>query len=118
MVINNLKGAPNLTKTEKEAISEFVSISRQQLGSLIKEIILFGSKVNGKSDEFSDIDILFVLNRVSWDIKELISEIAADENIKNNVLISTLRYSVDDWENPVIKSSPFAVAVRNEGIRL
>ena len=118
MVVNNLECISNLTKTEKEAISELVNISRQQLGSLIKEIILFGSKVNGKSDEFSDIDILFVLDKVSWEIKELISGIAADENIKNGVLISTLRYSIDDWENPVVKSSPFAVAVRNDGIRL
>ena len=104
MVINNLECISNLTKTEKEAISELINITRQRLGSLIKEIILFGSKVNGKSDEFSDIDILFVLDKVSWEIKELISGIAADENIKNGVLISTLRYSIDDWENPVIKS--------------
>jgi hypothetical protein len=44
--------------------------------------------------------------------------LAAEENIKHNVVITTIRYDVDTWENPVIKASPFAMSVKGEGIWL
>jgi len=47
---------------------------------LIREIILFGSKVRGDSEKDSDIDILIVLTDLSWEIKKAISELAAEEN--------------------------------------
>ena len=116
--IKNLESLSTLTPKERKAISGFVKLIRQKLGSTVKEIILFGSKVRKNSESDSDIDILIVLNALSWEIKKTISELAAQENMKHNVLISTIRYNVEAWENPVIKSSPFGTAVRNEGIWL
>lgn len=108
----------SLTQEEKKAILEFTELVRQKFGSLIKEIILFGSKARGDKRKYSDVDILIVLNNLSWEIKKAISELAAQENLKYNVLISTIRYDIDTWENPVIKASPFGVTVRKEGIWL
>lgn len=85
---------------------------------MIKEIILFGSKVRRNDEKYSDIDVLIVFDSLSWEIKKTISQLAAQENIKHNVLISTVRYDADTWENPVIKLSPFGRTVREEGIRL
>ena len=116
--IQQLEDLPNLTLNEREAILEFSNRLREEFGSLIREIIFFGSKVKGESDKDSDIDILIVLNRLSWEIKRGISELAAEENIKHNVVITTIRYDVDTWEMPAIKMSPFAAAVRREGVRL
>jgi len=116
--IRTIDGIVTLTPVEKEAISEFVSLLRKRLGSAIREIILFGSKVRGESEKDSDIDILVVLDTLSWEIKKTISEIAAQENIKHNVIISTIRYDADTWEDPVIKASPFGLSVRKEGIWL
>jgi hypothetical protein len=110
--IQQLEKLPNLTLNEREAILEFSNRLREEFGSLIREIIFFGSKVKGKSD------ILIVLNSLSWEIKRGISELAAEENIKHNVVITTIRYDVDTWENPVIKASPFAGSVKKEGIWL
>ena len=108
----------NLTGNEKEAVLEFVRTLRERFSTIIKEIILFGSKAKGNSREYSDIDILIILTDLSWDIKKAISELAAEENIKHNVLISTIRYDVGTWENPIIKHSPFGKIVREEGVRL
>jgi hypothetical protein len=55
---------------------------------------------------------------MSWEIKKSISELVAEENLKHNVLISTVRYDVTTWENPVVKASPFGKSVREEGIWL
>lgn len=108
----------NLTDNEKEALLEFVKTLRERFTPIIREIILFGSKAKGSSEKNSDIDILIVLTGLSWEIKKTISELAAEENIKHNVLISTIRYDVETWENAVIKLSPFGKVVRTEGIRL
>lgn len=114
-----MKNLPaNLTPNERKAILEFAKLLRQKLGSIVKEVVLFGSKVRDNSRKDSDVDILIVLNKLSWEVKKTISGIAAQENIKYEVLISTIRYAVDTWENPVIKYSPFGKAVRNEGIRI
>ena len=107
-----------LTQEERIAVMEFAELIRKRFGSMIKEIILFGSKVRGKSEKESDIDILLVLSSLSWEIKKSISEQAAEENMKHNVLISTIRYDVFTWDNPVVKASPFGKTVREEGIWL
>ena len=116
--IRNLEGNIALRGNEKEAVSEFVKALRQRFGPMIKEIILFGSKVRQNDNGDSDIDILIVLNTLSWDRKKTISELAAQENITHGVLISTIRYDADTWKSPVIRLSPFGRAVREEGIRL
>jgi len=107
-----------LTQEERTAVMEFAELIRKRFGSMIKEIILFGSKVRGKSEKESDIDILLVLSSLSWEIKKSISEQAAEENMKHNVLISTIRYDASTWDDPVIKASPFAKTVRREGVWL
>lgn len=116
--IKNLANFSTLTPEERDAVLEFANLLRQRLGPVVKEIILFGSKVRGDSERDSDIDILIVLSNLSWQIKKTISELAAEENIKYNVLISTIRYDVDTWGKPVIKASPFGKSVRKEGIWL
>lgn len=107
-----------LTPEEKFAVSEFAELLRKRFGSMIQGIILFGSKVDGKSNKYSDIDILIILSSLSWKIKKEISELAAQENLKHNVLISTVRYDIETWENPAVKASPFARSIREKGIWL
>lgn len=116
--VKNLKYFSQLSAEERAAVLEFTERLRERFGSVIKQVILFGSKVRGESGRLSDIDILIVLTHLSWEIKKTISELAAEENLKHNVLISTVRYDIKTWENPIIKASPFGKSVREEGICL
>ena len=116
--VGNLERLSMLKSEESFAVLEFARLLRDRFGSMVKEIILFGSKVRKDSDKESDIDILIVFTNLSWEIKKSISELAAEENLKHNVLISTIRYDVATWENPVVKASPFGKSVRKEGIWL
>ena len=119
--LSNVKTAEKLsflTTEERAAVLEFTRTVRKKFGPAVKEIILFGSKVRGNSHKESDIDILIVLTSLSWEIKKSISELAAETNLKYNVLISTIRYDKSRWDNPVIKASPFGRTVREEGICL
>lgn len=116
--VNNQDKLACLTTDEQRAVREFAQVLRSTYGHIIKEIILFGSKARGDRRQESDIDILIVLTNVSFQIKKTISELAAKENLKHNVLISTIRYDAATWESPVISRSPFGQTVRNEGIWL
>ncbi|GFP32170.1 uncharacterized protein HKBW3S42_00475 [Candidatus Hakubella thermalkaliphila] len=116
--VKNLEKLSLLKTEERNAVLEFADLLRERFGFLIKELILFGSKARGESDKESDIDILVVLTNLSWEIKKSISELAAEENLKHNVLISTIRYDTATWESPLIKASPFAKSIREEGIWL
>jgi uncharacterized protein len=115
---NVLSRLSRLTPDERDAVLEFVSRLRTLFGPSIEEIILFGSKARGQSESNSDIDILIVLDKISIQIKKAISELAAEQNIKHNVLISTIRYDAATWGNPAIRTSPFGQTVRHEGIWL
>lgn len=107
-----------LAKNERDAVVEFSEQVRQRFGADVRDIILFGSKVTGTAGSDSDIDVLIVLTRLSWDIKKAISDMAALENIKYDVLISTVRYDAATWDSPVIRASPFGHAVREQGVWL
>lgn len=113
-----LEKLSHLTPDERTAVLEFAKLLRERFDTMVEGIIVFGSKIRGESDRYSDIDILIILSSLSWEIKRTISEIAAQENLKHNVLISTIRYDVNTWNNPVVKASPFSKAVREEGIWL
>lgn len=117
-VIKSIENISTLNTDEKAAISEFVGNLRKRFSTTLKEIIIFGSKVRGNSERESDIDILIVLDKLTWEIKKTISELAAQENIKFGVLISTVRYDVTTWENPVVKATPFYSTIRKEGVQL
>lgn len=116
--VTSIETLSTLAQNEKAAVQEFAQRLRRQFGPAVREIILFGSKVAGTGQKDSDIDILIVLTSLSWDIKKAISDMAAQENIKYDVLISTVRYDAKTWDSPVIRSSPFGHAVREQGLWL
>lgn len=69
--MNNIGKLSRLTPQERNAVIEFSTRLKNKFGPLIKEVILFGSKVKGVSKEESDIDILKVVNNLSWEIKKV-----------------------------------------------
>ena len=116
--VTNIAALPNLAQNEKAAVQEFAKRLRRQFGSGVRDIILLGSKATGPGQKDSDIDILILLTSLSWETKKAISEMAAQENIKYDVLISTVRYDAKTWDSPVIRSSPFGHTVREQGLWL
>ena len=46
----NIEKISLLTKEERAAVLEFTTLLRKRFGSMIKEIILFGSKIRGNSE--------------------------------------------------------------------
>ncbi len=80
----------------------------------IKDIVLFGSRVNGKANKDSDYDILVILKqKADWKTEREISEICYQIELKYNILIdnhvvgetefSTLRAKQPIYVNAISK---------------
>lgn len=81
------------------------------------KFLLFGSKVKGTDEEFSDIDILIFLDRkITTKIEERIFEIGYEIELEYNVVLSIVIESKQFWSSPLAKATPFYWNVSKEGI--
>jgi len=102
--------------TQRNAILENVKQYLQTLYSeQLKAVILYGSQAREDAHEFSDIDILVVLDAPINPYQEIdrTSEFIAQLCLDNDVVISTHFISSEKFQNA---NTPFLQNIRNEGI--
>lgn len=78
-------------KTNKKLIlTELDALLRSRLSGNLKEVVLFGSRINGNSRSNSDYDILIVLkNKVDWRGEREISDLCYEIDLKYNIITDT-----------------------------
>jgi len=78
-----------LQGNEKDAIKEATRMLKRDFP--VKEVILFGSKARGDSDEDSDIDLFLVTERpIHWKERQSIVHALFDLGMKYDVIFSIL----------------------------
>ena len=87
----------NLTSKEETAVNTFL-LHLQQLGGVVQQTMLFGSKARGDSGPWSDIDILTVVEEESWALRGEISTLAARVSLEYDVLIGPRVIGKERWE--------------------
>lgn len=81
------------------------------------ELILFGSKVRGDFEEFSDIDILILVDKnVDQRLKDDIIEIAYDIELKYDIVFGFIIENKKSWRSSRYKVMPIYQNVEREGI--
>lgn len=99
----------------RDILKEF----REELENLyqkrLKSIILYGSWARGDATEYSDIDLLIVLEGKVIPGKEIdkMIDIITEINLKHGVLISIYPVSEEDYSTI---NSPLLINVRREGV--
>ena len=79
----------------------------------VKEIILFGSQVNGNSNDNSDYDVLIVLDHVYTDSDEnRIYELCYDIELKYNIIIDAHLISQPELKTLRGKQPIFTKAIK------
>ena len=101
---------------EKKAVEEFCKDLRERYRKRVKFIRIFGSKVHGKSDRFSDIDIFILLDKGGKEIREYISQVAWEKSLKYDVVLSPVVYEECMFCRPVVQITPFIKSVLREGV--
>lgn len=107
----------NLTKTERQAVDEFVNALRAKWPSA--ECKLFGSKAKGTFDAESDIDILIMLPcRVTKEIRQQIIYQAFEIDLAYGTNINVLIVSEEEWQDSYISLLPIHDFIEEEGVSL
>jgi len=100
---------------DRKILERFKSLVEKKLS--VHKIVLFGSRARGESSEYSDMDVLVLLDEV-YNEKDLdyVSECAWEAGFEHGIVLVPIVYSRDSWENSPERSSLLALAVEREGM--
>jgi len=100
---------------EREAIREATRMLKRDFP--VKEVILFGSKVRGDSDEDSDIDLFPVTERpIHWRERQSIVHALFDLGMKYDVIFSILDAPEEEVRGGMFSASPIHEEITREGV--
>lgn len=106
--------------TMKKILLQYTELLRFIYGNHLNAVILYGSFARGDYDEFSDVDIMILLNLDEMELKRYrhqLSEITFDFNMEHDVDIKPIAKSKElflKWQ----ESYPFYKNVSREGVTL
>lgn len=107
----------NIKENERKALQEL----KEKLLKDFPEakIILYGSKARGEGEEFSDVDLLILIDaQVTRMLKEEIIEITYNIELKYEVVFGTIIENIDFWKSPLANAMPLHWNIDKEGILL
>ena len=105
----------SLRENEKDAIREGTKMLKEKFP--VKEVILFGSKARGDSDEESDIDLLLVTTRsIHWRERQTIIHALFDLGMKHDVIFSILDTEESDFKKGIFTAFPIYQEIISEGV--
>jgi len=105
-----------LSDIENIAVEEFKQKVIKRFGNA--EIILFGSKARGDGDEYSDIDVLVLLeHEPNISIEKEIIDIGFEVEIKHDVVLGIITHSKIFWDSRGLLM-PIHREIEKEGIRI
>lgn len=101
-----------------EILKNFAEDVRKLLKDNLIEQYVFGSFSKNKLTEFSDIDILFIVNKINPDIRKAISSLASEYSIDNSIVISPILKEKAIWEKNKKYETLFYSEVKQHGIAI
>ena len=106
----------NILKIEQKAIHEAVNVLLNKFP--IAMIFLYGSKARGDDDEYSDIDLMLIMNSTfETKVEKSIVENLFEIGLKYNVMFSSVRTSLQEW-NGIFKTFPIYKEIMKDGVRI
>jgi predicted nucleotidyltransferase len=88
---------PTLTDREQKSISKL----KEQLSQTfhLRSLILFGSKARGDYEEWSDVDVLVLVDEEkNWNNREKLSDITFDVNLEYDTQLTCILENAKNWE--------------------
>jgi predicted nucleotidyltransferase len=83
------------------------------------DVILYGSRARGDANEFSDYDILVLIDGpVSISIKERFVDHTLPLELETGKVLTLMTYNRQQWDTPLYRAMPFHKNVDREGILL
>lgn len=110
----------NLTPIEQNALKDAQKILTQKYRDNLILLKLFGSKARGDSQRYSDIDLLAVVEKDSWQASEQMSDDIFDiiEKYNYELLISLIVLDHDEFDQEKRVRTCFYENIEKDGIDL
>ena len=106
----------HMNLVEEKIIDAFTLLIKKKLS--IHRIELFGSRARGDADPDSDMDVLVIVDDLSPELEDYISECAWEAGFEYGIVLVPVVFTRDEWENGPERYSLLAEAIRAEGVRL
>ncbi len=83
------------------------------------DVILYGSRARGDADEYSDYDILVLIDgAVSISLKERFVDQTLPLELETGAVLTLMTYNRQQWDTPLYRAMPFRKNVDREGVLL
>lgn len=106
-----------LSQKERDSIVEVSQALKSELP--VTRVILFGSKARGTSEPDSDIDLLLLTScPVSSELRIAISERLAEVNLQNDVPLTSVVVSEQEWTEGLIQHMLIHSEVERDGCEI
>lgn len=100
---------------DKKILLRFKSLIERRIS--LHKVVLFGSRARKDAHPSSDLDVLVVLDGPNTkEARDQISDCAWEAGFEIGVVVATVVFSRNDWENGPDRSSLLAQAVEKEGV--
>ncbi|MCL4385118.1 MAG: nucleotidyltransferase domain-containing protein [Actinobacteria bacterium] len=107
----------NLRENEKNALRELKERILERFPNA--EIILYGSKARGDSDEESDIDLLILVESlINTKLEEEIFHISYQIELKYELVFGEIVENKDFWNTPLANAMPLHWNIDREGVHI
>ncbi len=107
----------SLTSREETAVNTLL-LHLQQLGGVVQQTTLFGSKARGDSNADSDIDILVLVDEENWTLRDKIGLLASRVSLNYDVLLGTQVIGQRRWRQMQRDNFSLCKNISKEGVEL
>jgi len=103
---------------EKDAIKKATKKLKRFLGNDLIAMIVFGSRVRGDFTQESDLDILVIVKKRTFDIIDTINQFFGDEEKRTGIFFSVVVKGIDSFKKERAYNTTFYRNIKKEGIVL
>jgi uncharacterized protein len=107
-----------MTSEERKVLEDYLAVVRNRYGTVLVDILVFGSRARGDASADSDVDLAVVLADGSWDFyseRMALTRLAFDSLLQCGLTIEAWPVSCTQWSSDKIDTLPFFIdAARSE----
>ncbi|MBI2434669.1 MAG: nucleotidyltransferase domain-containing protein [Candidatus Hydrogenedentes bacterium] len=101
---------------ENRQLAEAFKAKLFEAGIQPLQFIVFGSRARGDFEEYSDLDVMIVLDDLTDEIRARISHISWELGFERNVIISPVTFTSAQLQSGPHRALPLLKVVKQEGI--
>lgn len=106
-----------MNTTEEKVLGTFKTLLSKRIS--LYRMVLFGSRARGDATQYSDMDVLIILDKTPEEQDlDYISDCAWEAGFEHGIVVVPIVFTKDEWENSPERYSLLAQAVETEGILL